>query len=65
MGFIFDYVESDERSLNEGENKGMQNIVVNIYNPLSDENWAKVIEDNIIPALEQAGDRNVQLDINV
>jgi hypothetical protein len=48
----------------EGKNKGTQSVVVNIHNPLSDENWAKVVEDNIIPALENAGDRNVILDMN-
>jgi hypothetical protein len=47
------------------ENRGTQNIVVNIHNPLSDENWAKIVEDNIIPALEGAGERNVLLNVNV
>ena len=50
--------------MGEGDNKGTQNVVVNIHNPLSDENWAKVVEDNIIPALENAGDRNVVIDMN-
>lgn len=49
----------------ESEYKGTQNIVVNIHNPLSDENWAKIVEDNIIPAIEGAGKRNVLLDVNV
>lgn len=48
-----------------GEFKGVQNLTVNIHNPLSDENWQKVVEDNIIPALEEAGERNVILKINV
>jgi len=45
--------------------KGTQNLTVNIYNPLSDENWQKVVEDNIIPALEEAGERNVIMKVNV
>jgi hypothetical protein len=50
----------------EGETKkGTQNLTVNIHNPLSDENWQKVVEDNIIPALEEAGDRNVTMKVNV
>lgn len=50
--------------LEEDATRGTQNLVVNIHNPLSDENWAKIVEDNIIPAIEDAGDRNVVIDMN-
>lgn len=50
--------------LEEDAKRGTQNLVVNIHNPLSDENWAKIVEDNIIPAIEDAGDRNVVIDMN-
>lgn len=38
-----------------------QNITINIYNPLSTQNWAEIIEDNIIPALNDAADRNINI----
>ncbi|MBI5344761.1 MAG: hypothetical protein HZB83_05415 [Deltaproteobacteria bacterium] len=38
-----------------------QNITVNIHNPLSDQNWQKIVEDNIVPALNDASNRNVNL----
>ena len=40
-----------------------QFITVQIYNPLSEQNWQKIVEDNIIPAIKDAGDRNISLSI--
>ncbi|TAN59699.1 hypothetical protein EPN18_10010 [bacterium] len=45
------------------DSKQIQSVVVNIHNPLSDQNWQKVVEDNIIPALNNASDRNVALTV--
>lgn len=38
-----------------------QHITIQIYNPLSEQNWQKIIEDNIIPAMRDAGERNITL----
>ncbi|MBE7415989.1 MAG: hypothetical protein HS130_12545 [Deltaproteobacteria bacterium] len=38
-----------------------QFITIQIYNPLSEQNWQKIIEDNVIPAMREAGDRNIAL----
>lgn len=43
--------------------KATQKIDVNIYNPLSQQNWAEIAENNIIPALQEASDRNIVLDV--
>lgn len=45
------------------ESMPAQNVTVNVYNPLSDQNWQKVVEDNIIPAINNASDRNVTLNV--
>ncbi|MBI5599207.1 MAG: hypothetical protein HY890_05650 [Deltaproteobacteria bacterium] len=45
----------------KGETKQTQNITIQIYNPLSEQNWAKIVEDNIVPALNDAANRNVNL----
>ncbi len=42
-----------------------QNVTVQIYNPLSDENWQKIVEEDIIPALNAAADRNIEMKINI
>ncbi|MBI2401111.1 MAG: hypothetical protein HYV23_08685 [Deltaproteobacteria bacterium] len=41
----------------------LQSITVQIYNPLSEQNWQKIVEDNIVPALREAGDRNIAVNI--
>lgn len=41
-----------------------QDITINIYNPLSDENWQKIVEDNIVPAINDAADRNINITVN-
>lgn len=43
--------------------KSTQQIVMNIYNPLSEQNWAEIAENNIIPALNDASDRNINLTV--
>lgn len=45
------------------DSKPSQQITVQIYNPLSEQNWQKIVEDNIVPALREAGDRNVAVNI--
>jgi hypothetical protein len=43
--------------------KPSQSITVQIYNPLSEQNWQKIVEDNIVPAMREAGDRNIAVNI--
>lgn len=45
------------------ETKPTQNITVQIHNPLSTQNWAKIAEDNIVPALNAAQSRNINLNV--
>lgn len=45
------------------ETKPSQSITVQIFNPLSEQNWQKIVEDNIVPALREAGDRNIAVNI--
>lgn len=46
------------------ENEGpTQVITIHINNPLSDQNWQRIVEDNIVPAIKEAGERNVSLRI--
>lgn len=40
-------------------------ISLNIVNPLSDQNWDEAVENHLIPAMERAGARNVQISGNV
>jgi hypothetical protein len=47
----------------EEEQKQTQHITMNIYNPLSEQNWAEIAENNIIPALNDASERNIELTI--
>lgn len=36
-----------------------QQVTVNVYNPLSDQNWQKIVEENIVPAINSAAERNI------
>ncbi len=45
------------------EARPSQSITVQIYNPLSEQNWQRIVEDNIVPALRDAGERNVAVNI--
>ena len=40
-------------------------VSLNIINPLSDQNWDEAVEQHLIPAMERAGARNVQISGNV
>jgi hypothetical protein len=40
-----------------------QQITLNIYNPLSEQNWQEIAENNIIPALKDASERNIELTV--
>lgn len=45
------------------DSKASQEVTINIYNPLSDQNWQKMVEDNIIPAINDAADRNISVTV--
>lgn len=47
----------------EGQPQPSQNVTVIINNPLSGENWQKITDDNIIPAINNALDRNIALTV--
>lgn len=47
--------------LEAGAPQATQNITVHIYNPLSEQNWQKIVEDNIIPAINGASDKNISV----
>ena len=40
-----------------------QHITIQIYNPLSEQNWQEIAENNIIPALKDASERNIELTV--
>lgn len=43
--------------------KAPQNITIQIYNPLSEQNWQKIVEDNIVPAIISASERNIAVTV--
>jgi len=43
--------------------KAAQQVTVNVYNPLSDQNWQKIVEENIVPAINDAAERNIVLTV--
>ncbi len=46
----------------EQESKQVQSVTVQIYNPLSEQNWSEITENNIIPAINDATEnRNIDL----
>lgn len=49
--------------LEGGASLQTQHITIQIYNPLSEQNWQEIAENNIIPALIDAKDRNIELTI--
>jgi len=51
--------------IQQGRDNIAQTLTVNVYNPLSDDNWDKIVEDNIAPALEGLSNRDVVLNIKV
>jgi len=51
--------------IQQGRDNVAQTLTVNVYNPLSNDNWDKIVEDNIAPALEGLSNRDVVLNIKV
>ncbi|MBI5586819.1 MAG: hypothetical protein HY889_00455 [Deltaproteobacteria bacterium] len=47
----------------EEKTKPSQNITIQIYNPLSTQNWSEIVENDIIPALNNAADRNISVTV--
>lgn len=41
-----------------------QQVTVNIYNPLSEQNWQKIVEESIVPALNNAAEKNITISVN-
>ncbi|VAW37796.1 hypothetical protein MNBD_DELTA02-724 [hydrothermal vent metagenome] len=41
-----------------------QQITLNIYNPLSQQNWVELVEKNLLPALQDALERNAVVAVN-
>ncbi|MBI5644102.1 MAG: hypothetical protein HY954_11590 [Deltaproteobacteria bacterium] len=41
-----------------------QQVTVNIYNPLSEQNWQKIVEESIVPALNSAAEKNITISVN-
>ncbi|HHL40891.1 MAG TPA: hypothetical protein ENJ37_10330 [Deltaproteobacteria bacterium] len=40
-----------------------QNITIHITNPLGSEDWDRIVEDNIVPAIRRAADRNISIKV--
>lgn len=47
----------------EEDRRPAQNVTVQIYNPLSTQNWSEIVENNIIPALNDAAGRNISVTV--
>lgn len=45
------------------DSKPTQNVTIQIYNPLSTQNWSEIVENNIIPAINDAADRNISVTV--
>ncbi|MFQ5736740.1 MAG: hypothetical protein ACE5GY_07740 [Thermodesulfobacteriota bacterium] len=45
------------------DSRPTQNVTIQIYNPLSTQNWSEIVESNIIPALNDAADRNISVSV--
>lgn len=58
-----DYEGGSTEAYTTTEATPSQNITIQIYNPLSSQNWAQIVEDDIIPALNDASDRNINITI--
>jgi hypothetical protein len=46
------------------DSRPTQNVTVQIYNPLSTQNWSEIVENSIIPALNDAADRNISVTVS-
>jgi len=49
-------------ALTEGS-RPTQHVTIQIYNPLSTQNWSEIVESNIIPAINDAADRNISVTV--
>lgn len=45
------------------DSRPTQSVTIKIYNPLSTQNWSEIVENNIIPALNDAADRNISVTV--
>jgi len=45
------------------DSRPTQNVTIQIYNPLSTQNWSEIVENNIIPAINDAADRNISVTV--
>lgn len=48
---------------NDPEPRKTQHITINVHNPLSEQNWQEIAEQNIAPALRDLKDRNVEITV--
>lgn len=45
------------------DSRPTQNVTIQIYNPLSTQNWSEIVENNIIPAINDAAGRNISVTV--
>lgn len=59
-------IQTQPTQSGQGETKTPQNVTIQVYSlDPSSVNWDRITEQEIVPALNRAGDRNVQLQVNV
>jgi len=55
---------SSVQAYDSGSTGATQQVTVNIYNPLSEQNWQKIVEESIVPALNNAAEKNITISVN-
>jgi len=55
---------SSVQAYDSGTTGTTQQVTVNIYNPLSEQNWQKIVEESIVPALNNAAEKNISISVN-
>lgn len=55
---------SSVQAYDSGSTGTTQQVTVNIYNPLSEQNWQKIVEESIVPALNNAAEKNITISVN-
>ncbi|MBI4950021.1 MAG: hypothetical protein HY955_07755 [Deltaproteobacteria bacterium] len=55
---------SSVQAYDSGSAGTTQQVTVNIYNPLSEQNWQKIVEESIVPALNSAAEKNITISVN-
>ncbi len=55
---------SSVQAYDSGSTSTTQQVTVNIYNPLSEQNWQKIVEESIVPALNNAAEKNIIISVN-